>query len=307
MKEMLKRYDQLAALLEHELNVEMQRMEAPPTLHDAMCHRLLAKGKRVRGVLLLLLLEAYGLFWHRGMYPALALEMIHCYSLIHDDLPCMDDDYMRRGIPTNHLVFGEAMAVLAGDALLSEAFAVPGRGLRLGAYDAATYAAIIHELATASGAGGMVAGQADDMLLSSEAGGSFSEHSDPSSLLERLRQVHLRKTGALLRAPFRLAAIISELPQDESELLSAFGTQFGLVFQIQDDLLDYLGDAELMGKATGRDIRQRKITYPGLTGVQKSQEILRSEQIKLDSLLKQLQCDSTELERLLDMMRNRER
>lgn len=283
---MFEQYRKLADVVDQELAREVAKLSDTGLLHDMIDHSLLAPAKRLRAVLLMMTLEAYGYFWHRGLYPALSLEYIHCYSLIHDDLPCMDDDYLRRGRPTSHLRFGDAMALLAGDALLTESFGLLCRGAQLGAYSHRALADMVDVLTRAAGVRGMVAGQVGDLQLEGRDRGE----ADEPQLLERLRQVHLRKTGALLTAPFKLAAVIADLEESERLKLERFGAQFGLVFQIQDDLLDYTGDPQLMGKAVGRDLRQQKLTYPGLLGIERTQEILERETELLQELLSELDC-----------------
>ncbi len=240
----------------------------PTSLLEAMRYSLLAPGKRLRPILVIMAAEACG--WtdrqEAGLtgdpWPAAcAVEMIHAYSLIHDDLPAMDDDDMRRGQPTCHKKFGEALAILAGDALLTMAFQVLAEG-----YPPHTAAACCRELARAAGAAGMVGGQVDDLAW--EQGGKPS--------LDELEQLHLRKTGALIRASLRLGALAAYAPclhpppAQLLECLDGYGRCLGLAFQIIDDLLDVEGDATQTGKRVGKDAARGKLTYPGLLGVTES-------------------------------------
>src|SRR5579884_941885 len=224
-----------------------------------MRYSLLAPGKRLRPILTAMATEACG-----GGDPwpaACAVEMIHAYSLIHDDLPAMDDDDLRRGQPTCHKKFGEALAILAGDALLTMAFEVLAEG-----YPNRTASACCRELARAAGAAGMVGGQVDDLAW--EQGGEAT--------LEGLEDLHLRKTGALIRASLRLGALAAYAPRNGSpprellERLDGYGRCLGLAFQIIDDLLDVEGQAEQTGKRVGKDAARGKLTYPGFLGAAES-------------------------------------
>jgi geranylgeranyl diphosphate synthase type II len=244
----------------------------PASLLEAMRYSLLAPGKRLRPILVVLAAEACGED-RRDAVPtgnpwpaACAVEMIHAYSLIHDDLPAMDDDDLRRGQPTCHKKFGEALAILAGDALLTMAFQVLAEG-----YPARTAAACCQELARAAGAAGMVGGQVDDLSWEQE-----NDRRDACPTVEELEDLHLRKTGALIRASLRLGALAAFAHRDEPpsprllERLDGYGRCLGLAFQIVDDLLDVEGDAEQTGKRVGKDAARGKLTYPGLLGVTES-------------------------------------
>jgi geranylgeranyl diphosphate synthase, type II len=234
----------------------------PESLREAMRYSLLAPGKRLRPALVVLATEACG---REGADPwpaACAVEMIHAYSLIHDDLPAMDDDDLRRGLPTCHKKYGEALAILAGDALQTTAFQVLAEG-----YPAATAAACCKTLARASGPAGMIGGQVDDMEASSRR-----EPADSS--VEVLEQLHARKTGALMRASLALGALAAYVPDSPPpqtlERLDGYGWRVGLTFQITDDLLDVEGSADQTGKRVGKDAARGKLTYPGLLGVEES-------------------------------------
>jgi geranylgeranyl diphosphate synthase type II len=222
-----------------------------------MRYGLLAPGKRLRPLLVLLAAEACGGSDEAALPAAGAVEMVHAYSLIHDDLPAMDDDDLRRGLPTCHKKFDEATAILAGDALLTLAFQVLAEG-----YPPATAAACCRELAIAAGAAGMVGGQADD--LAGERG---------TEGIKFLESLHARKTGALFRASLRLGVLSARGERPEPQLLQImenYGRCFGLAFQITDDLLDVEGSAEQTGKRVRKDAGRGKLTYPGLLGVAES-------------------------------------
>ena len=292
----------LVSHLEGYIRREIALIADDNIMKRPMAHSMLAQAKRLRGGLLLMALESYGFFWQRGLYPAVALEYVHCYSLIHDDLPCMDDDYLRRGVPTSHVVFGDAMALLTGDSLLTEAFGLLRRGCELGAYTGDVVMSLTQMLVQAAGINGMIAGQATEMTLAAR-----QKTSSMDEMLDLLRDVHRLKTGALLRAPFSFAAAIGHLPAEETKLLEDFGTQFGLVFQIQDDLLDVLGHAETMGKHTGRDARQDKITYPSLLGIEGAKQLLSQETERLYAMLTRLDCEQEKIFNLITELDSRSR
>ena len=236
----------------------------PDELLAAMRYSLLAPGKRLRPLLVLLAAEACGNPGNDPWPAACAAEMVHVYSLIHDDLPAMDDDDTRRGQPTCHKKFGEATAILAGDALLTMAFQLLGDG-----YPNAAGAACCADLARGAGAAGMVGGQADD--LSWERAPQRKART-----LEELEVLHARKTGALIRCCLRLGARVAHAhhaegpPADLLARLDGYGRCLGLAFQITDDLLDVEGQAEQAGKRVGKDAARGKLTYPGLLGVEQS-------------------------------------
>jgi geranylgeranyl diphosphate synthase type II len=235
----------------------------PATLLEAMRYSVLAPGKRLRPLLVVMAVEACDGDEANAWPAACAVEMIHAYSLIHDDLPAMDDDDLRRGQPTCHRQFGEALAILAGDALQARAFQMLADG-----YPAHTAAACCKELAHAAGAAGMVGGQVDDLAWESDAPGERT--------LEGLEQLHLRKTGALFRASLRMgvwAAHANQATPPNADLMRRFdgyGRCLGLAFQITDDLLDVEGDAGQTGKRVRKDAARGKLTYPGLLGAAES-------------------------------------
>jgi geranylgeranyl diphosphate synthase type II len=225
----------------------------------AVRYSLLAGGKRIRPVLCLAAAEATGGKIEEAMPAACALEMIHTYSLIHDDLPAMDNDTYRRGRLTSHKVFGEDMAVLAGDALLTEAFRTLTDRDKMPATSPERILAVAGEIAEAAGYRGMVGGQALDVRAAEKQGD-----------LENLYAIHRHKTGALLRVSLRAGAIIAGAGPDALTSLTAYGERIGLAFQITDDILNVEGDQELMGKKTGSDAEQGKATFPGLIGMEAS-------------------------------------
>jgi geranylgeranyl diphosphate synthase type II len=233
--------------------------DCPDVLRESMAYSLLAGGKRLRPLLLLLACEAAGGEAPAAMPAACAIEMVHTYSLIHDDLPAMDDDDLRRGRPTCHIQFGEANAILAGDALLTLAFEIIARDVKPPGI-AATCCA---DLASASGAAGMVGGQSAD--LEAEDVGISS--------LEQLEAVHCRKTGRLLCSALTMGGRIAQASSDAIADLEHYGRNVGLAFQITDDLLDIIGEQDKMGKGVRKDAHHGKLTYPALLGVNESRNL----------------------------------
>lgn len=241
--------------------------DCPPRLRDAMRYSLLAGGKRLRPVLVLLACEACGGRIEDALPAACAIEMIHTYSLIHDDLPAMDNDDLRRGVPTCHKQFDEATAILAGDGLLTLAFEVLARDVR----PAEAAAACCRDLASAAGAVGMVGGQVADLEAEGRWGtGRPDAAIDAESALRRLEGIHRRKTGRLLSTALTLGGRIAGASPDILRSLDAYGQDVGLAFQIADDLLDVDGDAARMGKGVQKDAGLGKLTYPGLLGTSES-------------------------------------
>jgi geranylgeranyl diphosphate synthase type II len=245
-------------LIEEQLRLTLRRLEvgAPPSLIEAMSYSLLAPGKRLRPLLVMMAAEACGGNASGAMPAAAAVEMVHTYSLIHDDLPAMDDDDLRRGLPTCHKKFGEALAILAGDALLTEAFGVLAQN-----YPPKTAAGCCKELAAGAGAAGMVGGQVDDLAWEMRGG----------TLLD-LESLHMRKTGALFRSCLRLGQWVAQgersegLDSDIKGHLDEYGRCLGLAFQITDDLVDVESTAEQAGKHVQKDAVRGKLTYPGFLG-----------------------------------------
>jgi geranylgeranyl diphosphate synthase type II len=240
----------------------------PETIHRAMRYSLFAGGKRIRPILFLEAARSVvgdlGASENAAADGSCALEMIHTYSLIHDDLPALDNDDYRRGKLTNHKVFGEAMAILAGDALLTLAFEVLAK---LPGSTADQRSRMIAELASASGTvGGMIGGQVADLE---------GEGKPPDAQL--LETIHRAKTGALLRASVRLGAIFAHATEAQIDALSCYGEHIGLAFQIVDDLLDVEESSEALGKTAGKDATQGKITFPAVYGLEKSHEMAKAE------------------------------
>ena len=237
------------------------RRGAPPGIKRAVRYALEGPGKRVRPVLCLMAAEACGLRRRQAMPAALALEMVHTYSLVHDDLPAMDDDDLRRGRPTVHKAFDEATAVLAGDALLTLAFEViAGSSL-----PSERRALLCLELARGAGWAGMVGGQAMDLEAEGRRVG-----------LRHLMAIHRRKTGALLLASVRMGGIAAGASRAQMDALTAYGRAVGLAFQIQDDILDVTGNEKAMGKRLRKDAGAGKATYPGLMGLERSRRRARA-------------------------------
>lgn len=259
----------------------------PAVLREAVLHSLLAGGKRLRPVLALASFEACGKNPEEIIKYASALELIHTYSLIHDDLPVMDNDDLRRGIPTCHKVYGEAMAILAGDALLTEAFRLLSEPE--GKIRPVSLLRGIWEVSTASGISGMVAGQAEDII---------SENSEPDK--DTLSFIHQKKTASLIEASVRLGAILAEAPAERLDALGSYGKNIGLAFQIVDDILDIEGDTEELGKTTGSDERKKKMTYPALYGIHDSREAAKT---LLSGALDSLRGFSGEAEPLREIAR----
>ncbi|MFC1840316.1 polyprenyl synthetase family protein [Thermodesulfobacteriota bacterium] len=252
-------------IVDQALQKYMPELSGPKgELFKAMNYSLFAGGKRLRPILCIASAEAAG-GSHEDVVPvACALEMIHTYSLIHDDLPSMDDDDMRRGKATNHIVFGDAMAILAGDGLLTEAFKVMSCTELLERAGAERFQRVIEIIATASGPHGMVAGQALDI----RAEGKRID----TGLMEI---IHEHKTGALLKASVTTGAILGGASEKDIEFLEQYGKDIGLAFQISDDILDIEGDSGKMGKPAGSDVKRGKNTYPSIYGMEKSKIMLR--------------------------------
>ena len=231
------------------------------TLRASMEYSLMAGGKRLRPILLMAAADAVGADGTKFLSVACALEMIHTYSLIHDDLPAMDDDALRRGKATNHVVYGDGIAILAGDALLTLAFTVI---LRQKDVPAETLLRVVDEISRAAGAEGMVGGQALDL-----------EAENRQITMEELRSVHRGKTGALFCAALRSGAILAGATEEQLAALTSYADHFGLAFQITDDILDVIGSAEEIGKPVGSDEKNNKSTYVSLTSLPEAQALAR--------------------------------
>jgi geranylgeranyl diphosphate synthase type II len=233
----------------------------PQRLHQAIRYSMFAGGKRVRPILMMAACQTVGGEMARVLPAACAMEMIHTYSLIHDDLPAMDDDDYRRGRPTCHKVYGEALAILAGDALLTEAFQLLSAPVDGQDVPAKTSRRVIHIIARCAGSMGMVGGQVVDME---------SEGRDID--LPTLEYIHTRKTGALILASVQAGALLGGADQEAFDALSRYAEAAGLAFQVADDILDIVGDQALLGKDVGSDVARGKATYPALLGLEAARQ-----------------------------------
>ena len=260
------------------------------TIYDAMAYSLFAGGKRIRPVLALACAELFD-SGEKVLPFACSLEMIHTYSLIHDDLPCMDNDDLRRGKPTNHKVYGEAMAVLAGDALLTKAFEISVKFSELSPEQTLRE---IEVLATAGGTEGMIGGQVIDIE-------SEGKRVDAKTLYA----LHLNKTGALIIAAAKLGAIAGGASEDDIKNLSEYAKNLGLAFQIKDDILDVEGDSDILGKMTGVDEINEKTTFVSLYGLEKSKQMLDEYTKKAKANLKPYGKKAEFLEELADYLLKR--
>jgi geranylgeranyl diphosphate synthase, type II len=273
-------------LVDSYLKSYFETSSEPSILHEAMKYSLFAGGKRIRPILALASYEACGRDPNDIIPQAAALELIHTYSLIHDDLPAMDNDDLRRGKPTNHKVFGEAMAILAGDALLTEAFSMLSsievqsskfkvqssedleqsvkpliKDSKLRTPNPELLLRVIRDIAISAGACGMVGGQAQDIL---------SENTKPD--IDTLHFIHLHKTAALITASVRMGPILADSDEDTLKALTSYGKNIGLAFQIIDDILDVEGNTKELGKSSGSDKKKKKMTYPSLLGIEGSRQ-----------------------------------
>nr|WP_238192167.1 farnesyl diphosphate synthase [Paenibacillus sp. L3-i20] len=265
--------------------------DVPQQLRDAMQYSLDAGGKRIRPALVLTAAQAINgssLHYESAMPIACAVEYIHTYSLIHDDLPAMDNDDYRRGKPTNHKVFGEAMAILAGDALLTHAFRLIPQAARQSDVSPEIALAIVEDLATLAGASGMVGGQAADML--GEQG---------ITAIGELEYIHLHKTSDLIVFSVVSGGRVGGADKSQLEKLALYGRNIGLAFQIQDDILDLIGDEQKLGKKTNSDVAQQKVTYPFLIGMEESVALVKK--LTQEAKTAILEANLAEPERLLQI------
>ncbi len=261
----------------------------PVSIHKAMRYSLFAGGKRIRPVLAIAAARAVSDSPDGIEDAAATLELVHTYSLIHDDLPALDNDDLRRGRPTCHKVFGEAMAILAGDALLTLAFEVLSR---LQGVPADRKVRLVEELSRAAGTvGGMIGGQVNDIE---------GEGRHPTALL--LESIHKAKTGALLRASVRIGAIYAGATEEELAALSEFGEHIGLAFQIIDDVLDVEVSSEALGKTAGKDEAQQKITFPAVYGLVRSREMAEQERLAAHTALRIFDDRADRLRELADLI-----
>ncbi|WP_100010706.1 polyprenyl synthetase family protein [Lentibacillus sediminis] len=241
-------------LVDKEIKQQLEKLHISENLKKSMQYSMYAGGKRLRPVLLMASYETYGNNHSKALPVAAALEMIHTYSLVHDDLPAMDDDDTRRGMPTNHKAFGEATAILAGDALLTYSFEIISESIQLSAEEKAKIMAM---LAKTSGPSGMVGGQFLDM-----------EAENQRITLEQLETIHTLKTGELLRFAVYAGAFLGNASEEQLKQLEQYAYYLGLIFQVQDDILDVTGDADKIGKPVGSDETNAKSTYPKLLGLE---------------------------------------
>lgn len=279
-------------IIETRLPDYIKELEAPETIKEAMLYSLKAGGKRLRPILVLALLHTYGKREELGIATACAIEMIHTYSLIHDDLPCMDDDDLRRGKPTNHKVFGEAVAVLAGDGLLTQSFSLivndPYCSLE-------NKLRLVSELVNAAGAQGMVGGQIADMQGEAKA-----------LSLEELQSIHENKTGKLLQYSIISGAILADAPENDIEKLRKIGYHLGLAFQIRDDILDIEGNEQIIGKPVGSDTLNEKTTYPKILTMQGAKAKLDEHITQAKELIDHLSVQSSILVQICELIANRD-
>lgn len=282
-------------IIDNELSMYLNDAGVPETLRQAMAYSVDAGGKRMRPILILATLEAFGQPSDKGLPVACAVEMVHTYSLIHDDLPAMDNDDFRRGKLTNHKVFGEGMAILAGDGLLTFAFEVISRGTYEGV-SLQGILQIVRELALYAGPKGMVGGQVADL-----------EGENKFLSLAELQYIHQHKTADLLIFCVRAGAILAGASEKQLTSLTQYAQHIGMAFQIQDDILDVMGDQEKMGKQVGSDEKLNKSTYPSLLGMEESQRLLEEHiQLALQALDEAGLADSRVLASLARFIQQRD-
>ena len=285
-----------STLVEQALQDLMPAKEVyPPQIHEAMHYSVFAGGKRLRPILCLAAAEAIDKDYKPLLPVACALEMIHTYSLIHDDLPVMDDDDYRRGKLTNHKVYGEGIAVLAGDALLTYTFEIlADYGQKCQEQEVAWQ--VLREIAVAAGTEGMIGGQVVDL---ESAGKELADK-------ELLTYIHTHKTGALFCVSLRAGALLAGANPEELACLTLYAEKFGLAFQITDDLLDVVGDQKKLGKPIGSDTKMNKLTYPALYGIEKSRELVQEAVEEAVAALAKLSGETKPLEFLLRYLLERE-
>lgn len=248
-------------LVDSNIEYHLNKLEYPSVIAEGMRYSVLNGGKRLRPILLLMVLELFNKKIDLGLPIAVAIEMIHSYSLVHDDLPALDNDDYRRGKLTTHKKFGEAEAILIGDALLTHSFSVVTDETKGVASD--KLVRIIGMISRYAGINGMIGGQTVDI-----------ESEKKKVSLETLKYIHENKTGKLIKLPIEIGAIISDATEEEYKALERYANGIGLAFQIKDDILDIEGDFEKIGKPIGSDLELEKTTYPSIFGIEKSKEIL---------------------------------
>ncbi|MED4530658.1 farnesyl diphosphate synthase [Metabacillus fastidiosus] len=281
-------------IIEESLPNFIKYLEAPDTLKESMLYSLNAGGKRLRPILVLATLHAYGKKEELGIAVGCAIEMLHTYSLIHDDLPCMDDDDLRRGKPTNHKVFGEALAVLAGDGLLTQCFSIIVNE-KNPEVTAEMKIRLISEFVKAAGPEGMVGGQVLDM-----------EAETKTLTLPELEYVHENKTAKLLMFSIIAGAILADASESDIQYLRTFAFHLGIAFQIQDDILDIEGNEELIGKRVGSDSSNEKTTYPSLLTMSGAKEKLAEHIAEAKSALGNVTANAGLLEEICDLIASRD-
>ncbi|ARI79172.1 geranyl transferase [Halobacillus mangrovi] len=279
-------------LINEQLKLYVRDYTTPGRLQDAMLYSIDAGGKRLRPILLLATAKAFGAAEEKAVAVACSLEMIHTYSLIHDDLPAMDDDDVRRGLPTNHRRFDEATAILAGDALLTLSSQIIVEDVHLTDKEKVY---LVRELSKASGPKGMVEGQMMDML---------SE--DKQISITELEHIHKNKTGQLLRFSIIAGAFLGNASETSLVEMKKMGNALGLIFQIQDDILDVTGDAEVMGKPIGSDEGNNKSTYPSLLGLEGAKSQKEQYLMTAQEALANAGVDQTVLSELIDYLSSRD-
>lgn len=289
MKNFQEKYGEYFDFFEEALKSYCAEMDyRPPILTEGMRYSLLSGGKRVRPVLFFAMLELFGLDYKCESEAALALECIHTYSLIHDDLPAMDNDDYRRGNPSNHKIFGEANAILAGDALLSEACSL----LLKQARKSERHLHAAAWLMDAAGANGMIAGQSADLLYTGK-----------NTNADELQFIYAHKTGKLIAAPVVMAAILADADVGIAEL---FGMELGVLFQLTDDLLDEKGDSEKMGKTLGKDKEEDKATCVKVYGLERSELLADQSAAKCLDYLKKFEGNTSFFEGIVRLVRERD-
>jgi geranylgeranyl diphosphate synthase type II len=266
----------------------------PATIHEAMRYSLFAGGKRLRPILCLAAAEACGGSVESALPPAAAVECLHTYTLVHDDLPCMDDDDLRRGMPTCHVKYGEGIAVLTGDALLTIAFEILAQTPASSRYGVGTY---VTELAVASGSRHLIGGQVLDLE---------GEGSEVLLTPTQLRYLHESKTAALLTASIRLGCMTANATPAKLAALTDYGQALGLAFQVIDDILDVTQTSEKLGKSAGKDIAAAKSTYPALFGLEKSRKEAARLTKKAHDALKPFAKKGERLHEIADYLLDRE-
>jgi geranylgeranyl diphosphate synthase type II len=279
---------------------QLRFSDAPATsgLDEAMRYSLLAGGKRIRPVLALATARSIGIEPEQVLPAAAAIELIHTYSLIHDDLPAMDDDELRRGMPTSHVKYGENVAILAGDGLFAEAMRLFSE-TQTGSPSAVL--AALGELVSATGVGGMVGGQYVDVTEFDHRGSGEGGRIDP----DRLREMHSLKTGRLIASSVGVVLVLAEVPEGETIPYRRFADELGVLFQIVDDILDVTGSDEELGKPSGSDERHGKLTYVSAYGLEKARELASESHRKARKALAETAAKTDDLARITDFIHTR--